>query len=111
MMYALKSVSYSILCVFNLPPLPIQQMYETAAHMTRVIGTIVLALVVVTLLMLIRQLLISSGDVEVNPGPLGKHDKGKVTFVTACALELVRQCIITRLSNNRNRLPFFLIIV
>ena len=41
----------------------------------------VLSLVVTSLMSTIRQLLILSGDVEVNPGPLAQHGEGKVTSI------------------------------
>ena len=41
----------------------------------------VLTLVVTSLLSTIRQLLILSGDVEVNPGPLAQHGEGKAAAV------------------------------
>ena len=56
--------------------------HQGDAHMSTVAGKILLALVV-TSLMSLRQLLILAGDVELNPGPLGQHGEGKVTFVTA----------------------------
>ena len=33
--------------------------------------------------LLTQQRLLLSGDVEMNPGPLGQHTKGKVTFAIA----------------------------
>ena len=38
--------------------------------------------VLLTLVVSIRQLLILSGDVELNPGPLGQHGDGEVTCAT-----------------------------
>ena len=48
-----------------------QQIYRAAGKLK------VLLTLVVTSVMSIRQLLILSGDVEVNPGPIGRHGEGK----------------------------------
>ena len=48
-----------------------QQIYRGAGKLK------VLLTLVVTSVMSIRQLLILSGDVEVNPGPKGQHGEGK----------------------------------
>ena len=60
-------VAYINLCVI----LSSQQIYRAAGKLK------VLLTLVVTSVMSIRQLLILSGDVEVNPGPKGQHGEGK----------------------------------
>ena len=64
--------------------LPSQQTYKPhhcAGHMSGAAGKVVNALTLIISMVWLRQLLILlSGDVEVNPGPLGE---GKMTYTTA----------------------------
>ena len=67
--------------------LPSQQKYtyephHCAGHMSGAAGKVAhLLTLMVTSLIWLRQLLILSGDVEVNPGPLGQHGEGKATLL------------------------------
>ena len=76
------SVLFDYLMMHVFPTQQTCEPHQGDAHMSTADGKILLALVVMSL-MSIRQLLILAGDVELNPGPLGQHGEGKVTFVTA----------------------------
>ena len=59
----------------------LQQIYEphqSAVCLNYVPGLPLLAMLLTSLMAMIHRLLLLSGDVEMNPGPLGQHNEGEM---------------------------------